>query len=166
MPRRTVTKCQRRPTVNLDVLDEWNLAMWSPLIPGKTFPSLDAMRDCWRRHGDRILPHYIKQRPGTRPFALWALGELPLPALKHKPAPHSLRVTMGETTIYSAWHYFGTTTGEDGHYCAGAAWGEFTHLRKLGVIDDAEASLAEEWIDDRYYVPNRPYRDYRPLSND
>ena len=165
MPR-SITRCPPKSTVDLDLLDELNCVRWIPIIHGVEFKTIEKLRACWKRHGGRILPHYIKQLPGTRPFALWALGELPLPPLKFEPSAGSLRVKLGETTIYSPWHYFGSRTGPDGYYCAGESWGEFQYLRKLGVIDDAEARLAEEWIDDRYYVPGRPYRDYKTLAKD
>lgn len=165
MPR-SVTRCPQKSKADLDVMDELNCVYWIPLLPGTGFQTLDALRSCWKRHGERILPHYLRQLPGTRPFALWALGELPLPPLKFEPAPYSLRVTIGGTTIYSPWHYFGSKTGDDGHYCAGAAWGEFQYLRGLGIVDDAEARRAEKRIDDRHYATNREPREYVPLAGD
>lgn len=164
MPARNVTRCRAKSSFDLDLLDEINCVYWIPMIPGTQFRSLAAMRAVWDRHGSQILPHYIRQRPGTRPFALWALGELPLPPLKHPPAEHALRTHIGDVVFYSAWHYFGSRTGPDGYYCAGSAWGEFQYLRELGVIDDAEAALAKEWVDDRHYETNPEYRDYDTLS--
>jgi hypothetical protein len=165
MPRPSA-RCPQRSKLELDLLDELNCVYWTPLLRGIEFKTLDNMRDCWRRHGGKILPHYIRQRPGTRPFALWALGELPLPPMKNKPVEYSLSVTISRKKFYSAWHYFGTESGEDGYYHGGTTWGEFTYLRKLGVIDDAEARLAKEWVDDRHDVLNRPYRDYKTLATD
>lgn len=165
MPRST-TRCPQKSGSTLDVLDELNCVYWIPILPGVTFRNLGELRSCWSRHGEGILANYVEQRPGTRPFALWALGELPLPPLKFEPKPHSLYVTIGTTTIYSPWHYFGSKTGPDGYYCAGESWGQFQYLRKLGVVGDAEARRAETWIDDRYYVPGRSIETYRPIAED
>lgn len=163
MPARNVTRCRARSVSDLDLLDELNCVSWIPMIPGTGFKTRNAMRAVWSRHGERILPHYVRQRPGTRPFALYALGEIPIPPLKHEPREYSLQTIIDGETIYSPWNYFGTRTGDDGYYCGGSAWGEFHYLRELGVIDDAEADLAEEWIDDRYHDPHYERREYKTL---
>jgi hypothetical protein len=137
---------------------------WLPMLPGSQFRTFAAMRAVWNRHGPEILSHYVRQRPGTRPFALWALGELPLPPIKHKPNGHATKTMIEGTVFLDRWHYFGSRTGEDGWFCAGSNWGEFQHLRRLGVIDNREAELAEEWIDDREYYPGRDHRHYEALS--
>lgn len=165
MPR-AVTRCPARSGVDhLDSLHEWHLVHWTELVPGTGFRSLADMRAVWNRHRDAVLGNVIRQRPGTRPFCMYVLGELPMPPLKHEPREHSLRVRIDGTTFYSAWHYFGTKTGVDDHWWAGSAWGEFQYLRGLGVIDDAEARRAEEWIDDRYYDPTRSIQTYKTLAD-
>jgi hypothetical protein len=164
MPARNVTRCRPRSTVELDPAEERNCIEWIPVLPHSQFRTLSAMRAVWDRHGAALLRHYVRQRPGTRPFALYALGELPLPALRHQPKQHALRTVIEGITYYDPWHYYGTRTGDDGWYCGGSTWGEFQHLRHLGVIDDAEAKLADQWIDDRRYDPDRDRRYYQPMS--
>lgn len=165
MPARKVLRCRPRSTVDLDLLDELNCVEWVPILPGTQFKTFAAMRSVWNRWGEKILAHYVGQRPGTRPFALWALGELPLPELKHQPNDHSLKTTIEGRVFYSPWWYFGTRTGEGGYYLGGSAWGQFQYLRGLGVIDDAEAALAEKWVDDRNPGKHRERRDYKPLAS-
>ena len=148
----------------LDPAEENNCIEWIPVLPHSQFRTFAAMRAVWSRHGAALLRHYVRQRPGTRPFALYALGELPMPALRHEPKRHSLQTVIEGITFFDRWHYFGSRTGEDGWYCGGAAWGEYQFLRHLGVIDDAEAELADEWIDDRRYDPDRDRRSYQPMS--
>ena len=166
MPRRSVDRCPRKSTTTLDLIDEFNLVLWSPILPGRQFKTLAAMRDAWDRHGSDILPHYVRQRPGTRPFAMYVLGELPLPPLLHPPVKWSLEFTIDGVRFHDQWHYFGSCTGPGGYYHGGSTYGEFQYLRRLGVIDDAEAELADEWIDDRYHAEGRDRRTYRPLSAD
>lgn len=164
MPARNVPRCPPKSAGDLGLLEELNVVGWIPLIPSSQFRNLEAMRAVWVRHRDRILPHYIACRPGTRPLAMYALGELPLPPLKHEPREHAMQTTIGDRTVYSPWFYFGERTGEDGHYCAGATWGEFQYLRRIGVVDAAEAKLAAAWVDDRHYDPTREDRPYVALS--
>lgn len=164
MPARNVTRCRARSSSKLDLFDELNLVHWIPMIPGTEYKSFDAMRDAWNRHRDELLPHFTRQRPGTRPFAMWALGELPFPPLKHQPCQYATRVTIEGIVFYCPWHYFGTRTGPGGYYCAGAAWGELKYLRRLGIVDAREAALAEEWVDDRHYGASPGRRTYQPLA--
>lgn len=164
MPARNVTRCPAKSAVDLDLIDELNVVGWIPLLPGSQFQSFAAMRHVWDRHGDRILDHYVRQRPGTRPFALWALGELPIPPLAHEPGAGAMSTTIEGIVFYSPWHYFGTCTGDNGYYHAGEAWGEFQYLRRLGVVTNQEAALAREWIDDRLDDPTRHQRHYNPLA--
>lgn len=164
MPARNVVRCRPRSSVDLDPIEERNCVDWVPLLPHTQFKTFAAMRAVWTRHGREILRHYIRQRPGTRPFAVWALGELPLPAIKNEPTRYSPSTEIEGHRFYDRWHYFGSRTGEDEWYCAGSSWGEFDLLRRLGVVDAAEAELAEEWIDDREYAPGRDHRHYASLS--
>ena len=164
MPARNVTRCPAKSGTALGMVEEINLVHWIPLLPDSQYRSFAAMRAVWHQHGEQILAHYLRQRPGTRPFALWALGELPLPPMKHPPGEFAMTTTIEGVVFHSPWHYFGTRTGVDGYYHAGAAWGEFKHLRRLGVVADDEAALAHEWADDREYHPTRPQRHYEPLT--
>ena len=164
MPARNVTRCQPRSTNELDPAEERNCIEWIPVLPHSQFRTFAAMRAVWSRHGAALLRHYVRQRPGTRPFALYALGELPMPALRHEPKRHSLQTVIEGITFFDRWHYFGSRTGDDGWFCGGAAWGELEHLRRIGEVDDAEAELADQWIDDRHYDPDRDARHYQPLS--
>jgi hypothetical protein len=166
MPARTVVRCRPKSSSDLGLIEEINCVYWVPLIPGTQFKNLESMRSVWNRHGSRILANYVRHRPGTRPFAMYALGELRLPPLRHQPLDHLHRTTIGETVFFSAWHYFGTRTGPDGYYCGGTTWGEFHYLRRIGVVDDAEATLAEQWIDDRHYDPSRQGREYEAMATD
>lgn len=167
MPARRVSRCPRHAGHDrLALVDELHLVYWQTFLPGHDFPSLEAMRAAWTRHGDRITANYIRQLPGQRPFALYALGLVPLPELRHQPSRFQDSRTLDGIRFWSPWHYFGTRTGEAGHYCAGAAFGEFEHLRALGLVDKREAALAAGTIDDRHYAPGRPCRTYQTLARD
>lgn len=113
--------------------DRIDLTVETNLVDGHCFQFADlttraAFAVAWDDWGDLILPRYVSTFPGSRPFALYVLGELPPPAWVH-PDPlrrHPFRhieggtVRMADTT----WHQRRE---------------ELEHLDALGLID------ADEW---------------------
>jgi|GEM_PF-860190 len=114
------------------------------------------MRTAWNRLRDAIIPHYIAQRPGSRPFACYMFGEIPAPHLRHEVPEHVQGLEIGGTTWFPKWYYLGTATGHAGHYRAGTDYGEFRHLVDFGLLDRDEICRAEPDVDDREYEPARP----------
>ena len=166
MPRRTGLKCKPRTTQQLDLISELALVMWEPMIPGTGFPNTKQLRNAWEQHGPRILPHYIKCRPGTRPAAVYYLGIVPLPDVTNPPRVWDAVQIWGGKQYFPAWRYFGSATGSDDHFHSGVSWGECEYLHQLGVLLPGEYEIAQEWCDDRYYSPGAETKRYEPLSKD
>ena len=78
MPRRTGRRCPERAAAALDAATEWSLTIWGGLgILGAGCETLEDYRTAWRLHRESILPRYISQLPGRRPWAQYVLGEIP-----------------------------------------------------------------------------------------
>lgn len=148
MPRRTAPTCRlRSPDDRIDVTVELNL------VTGHCFQFADlttraAFAAAWDDWGDLILPRYVAQFPGSRPFALYVLGEIKPPNVVN-PDPmfrHPFRsidggtVRMADTT----WH---------------RRRAELEHLDSIGLIDDDEWERAVA----RLAAPDATYA---PLANE
>jgi hypothetical protein len=126
-------------------------------IPGLGCQTIEEMREVWRLHGDRILPHYVDQRPGTRPFALYALGILPMPPIRNHRRDRATTRVFGDRVFYDRTTHFGELI--DGWLWLSDAQ-ELEFLREHGIVDDEEHELAETWIRGDYRDAPR----YRLLS--
>jgi hypothetical protein len=65
---------------NLEVLSaeqERELLWGRPIIPGHGLGDVELLREAWRLHRARLLPAWIKEHPGTRPFAEWLCRIVP-----------------------------------------------------------------------------------------
>ena len=107
-------------------------------------PSILKTRSDWQRAWDRwgstILPKAIEHRPGLRPFALYAIGEIP---------PREPQIQLPENTCY--WSV--TVRMPKGkpvtHWLnVPEPWlePEVRHLRRLGIVDDAEYKRHLAWV--------------------
>lgn len=164
MPR-SLPKCRAKSATELDLGTELSLVYWgAPLLPGIGCKTLAELRAAWRRYGQTITEHFIRQLPGQRPFGAYASGEIPLPPVMHEGGRSDLDLVLADARFRSAWHYFGERTGIDGHYLGGAAYGEFRYLVSLRIVTPHEARLAEPTIDDRHHIPAG--RQYRPLADE
>jgi hypothetical protein len=127
MPRRTAPTCRlRSPDDRIDATVENNV------VVGHCFGFADltsraAFAVAWDDWGDELLPRYVAQFPGSRPFAMYVLEEIPAPTWAN-PTPllrHPFRTIDGGTVRMAdtSWH-------------RGRA--ELEHLDSIGLIDDDE----------------------------
>ena len=105
-------------------------------------PSMFQTVPCWRRAWDRwrdiVLPKCIEHRPGTRPFAMYAIGEI-APRELQMPLPSvgcfwTLALTVGKASVT---HYLNAREP----YIENEA----DHLYRLGVIDAEERKRSRKW---------------------
>jgi hypothetical protein len=135
LPARNVRRCSRRTAETLTTLDELSLVTWGgSLIPGIGCETLEQYEVAWDIHGDRILRRWETCRPGLRPFAMYALGLVPLPALRRKIA-HPPPTTVGDRSIHSRPCYFGETIDGWLMHCDRL---EFNWLQSCGLLTTKE----------------------------
>lgn len=105
--------------------------------------TLNEWRHEWQRWRDVILPKCIEHRPGTRPFAMYVLGELPQRELRLPLPPGSgfWSVTVTHPGGRQVKHWVNVT------------WpfmeSQATHLHRAGIIDDDELDRHREWMAER-----------------
>jgi hypothetical protein len=137
MPRAPARIRKRYIEGKTEVLDwevEENLVYGHPVVfgPPSTFRTAAEWRRAWSRHRDTIMPKILEYRPGSRPFAMYATGEIPRrEVLIQLPAAHvwrSVDVREDDGTITT--HYLNVPEP--------FMHPEIKHLYRLGVIDDAE----------------------------
>lgn len=77
--RRYRTKQRRQQIDELNQSLECELLHGRPLLPflGLEFDDDDLMFRAWQLHREQLLPVWIDQRPGTRPFAWWKFEAVP-----------------------------------------------------------------------------------------
>lgn len=108
--------------------------------------------EVWGRWREVILPKVIAYRPGTRPFAAYAAGEI---AEREVVVPPPLSVDWFRVYVPSrdgsgAWHC---------RYPAPYQRPEVEHLRDLGIVDDDEYDRHREWVRTRSTASGSRYRD-------
>ncbi len=134
MPRRAKKKCPPRGSgPKLDVIVEWETCMWQGLGPeGLGYGSFKELEHAWDAHKETILPEYIRQLPGSRPFVQYALGEVTLPMIVQRPYPndHAYQGSIGP--VYEYRCYFLDQEAE------------FEHLQKLGIVTGDEVKKAKQ----------------------
>jgi hypothetical protein len=139
MPRKILTKCSRRGSAG-DTLDE---QVESNLTCGHCFGHWDLRSRVefarpWTIHGEEIVRRWRAAYPGSRPMAMYVLGEIEPPTWKHEwPAlRHPLRAIEGCTVEIAdtGWH---------------KTPAELEHLAALGLIDRKERRAAERRLDER-----------------
>jgi hypothetical protein len=146
MPRRTGRRCPERAAAALDAATEWSLTIWGGLgILGAGCETFEDYRTAWRLHRETILPRYISQLPGRRPWAQYVLGEIPPPPLTVQPFAADEGVLIGTVRLFE-------------RRCYGDDAGELAHLESLGLIDDAERDAA------RCRIRTDAKRDYEFLA--
>lgn len=105
----------------------------TPLFgPPCIFKTLDDWRREWERWGAMILPKSLEHRPGTRPVAMYVLGEIPA---------RTLAVQLPESTRY--WHVDvrdrnGRTTRHWLNAPEPFMEREVKHLKRLGIVTAEE----------------------------
>ncbi len=133
MPRRTAPKCQRRSHAN-DRNDPFfsehmdSLRTGAPILRAYDGCLLDNPHDyrrMWLEHGPEIMAEWADRLPGSRPMALYLLGEVRPPALQRVNHHFRSPVRFGNDVVIHdrAWHMTGL---------------EFGHLVSIGVVTGAE----------------------------
>lgn len=111
--------------------------------PPSMFKRLDEWRREWSRWRDVILPKCIEHRPGTRPFAMYATGEIPR---------RELRIPLPQPNAFWKVDVFDTDDGITTHYLdvpEPFIEREVKHLHRLGIVDDDELRRHREWARNR-----------------
>lgn len=122
------------------MLEEALLLGESFIGPAPELDTVDDWRRAWERWGGIILPKSLEHRPGTRPFALYAIGEIPQREVL-VPVPTTSRyrfVDVKHSGGTNVRHYINAP--EPYVLC------QTTHLYRLGLIDDAERVRYRQWI--------------------
>jgi hypothetical protein len=144
MPR-APAHSRKRYIDGVTVVLDWELEQ--ALVHGRTmFGPLRLLqrRDDWRRAWIEwrhvILPKALEHRPGLRPFALYAIGEI---------EPRELRLPLpaghGWTTLEIPDNRGRITT----HYVdvpEPYIEDEARHLHRLGIVDDGELRRHDAWL--------------------
>ena len=112
-----------------------------------TMKSIDSWQTAWGRWRDVVLPKVLEYRPGTRPLAMYVLGEIPR---------RELRINLPENT---GWRHI-EVRARDGkairHWLDAPQTfldPEWKHLQRLGLCDADELRRHREWMrrgDDPY----------------
>lgn len=134
MPRRTIGKCVRRgtPADELDVCVEMNLTTGHAFGPWDLHDRTAFARP-WATWGAEITRRWIAGFPGSRPMALYLLGEIATPAWRRE-FREPMRKIDG-VNVRMPGHNFHTQQAE------------LEHLDALGLIDDDEWELAVQRLD-------------------
>lgn len=146
MPRARTTIRKRFTDGVTDVLEwtlEETLVFGSVRALDPTFNRLHHQREWqheWNRWRDVILPKVIATRPGTRPFAMYAAGEIPPRPVLRQPLArwHFTRAIVTQPDGSHVTHYLDAP--------ASHVMPEVDHLVALGLVDDAELRRHREWL--------------------
>ena len=93
----------------------------------------------WDQWRDVILPKALEARPGTRPFAMYATGEIPPRPVRATPPPQRRFevVVVGQRDGTTVSHYLNAP--------ATYVKPEIDHLVDLGIVDADELQRYREW---------------------
>jgi hypothetical protein len=129
MPRRTGRKIRARTTSTLTLPVEWSLVHWQGLrIIGSGCETLEQFETAWSLHGEAVFEHYVRQIPGSRPFAMYVLGLVPMPAEVEAPRLRDAAVRIGDKVFHERHVY------DD----------ELEHLVDAGIVTGEEEALARQ----------------------
>lgn len=145
MPRAPARIRRKYVEGQTEVLDwelEETLVFGVPVITGPPcrLRTATEWRSEWGRWRDVILPKVIEYRPGTRPFAMYAIGEIPRRELV-LPLPLSngfWTIDVRETNGTVTTHYVDVPEPYMER--------QSKHLHRLGIIDDDELRRHRKWM--------------------
>jgi hypothetical protein len=145
MPRAPAKIRKRFIEGHTEVLDwelEETLVYGTTLIfgPPSQLRTAAEWRREWSQYRDIVLPKVIEYRPGTRPFAMYAVGEIPPRELAMQlPQPHGFwHIDVREQDGTLTTHYLDVPKP--------FMQPEVEHLRRLGIVDAAELRRHREWM--------------------
>jgi hypothetical protein len=93
-------------------------------------------RSAWAQYRELIIPAWISQMPGARPFAAYSCQEIPVPPIVQSPYPSDTGRGIEGVVFYEA-HAYGI--GDEP---------ELEHLLRLGIVDAGEERAARKRIDE------------------
>ena len=103
--------------------------------------TLSDWQEAWDRWRDVIMPKVLEFRPGTRPAAVYVLGQIPSRPVLREP-PLSL-------DYFRLW----VPDGHAGRWFVSMPYPymmrEADHLRRLGIVDDEEHGRHVAWMQAR-----------------
>ena len=145
MPRTPARIRKRFIEGETEVLDweiEETLVHGVPLVfgPPCRFKTHDEWAREWNRYREIVLPKVIEYCPGSRPFAMYATGEIP---------PRELAMQLPQPNGWWTVDVRGANGSLTTHYLnVPEPWmrSEAKHLHRLGVIDDDELRRHREWV--------------------
>lgn len=112
-------------------------SIFGPPCPLRT---LEEWHREWNQWRGVILPKSLEHRPGTRPFAMYVVGEIePRELTLPLPAEHgywSVDVRLPSREIVTHWVNVPTPYMEP----------EITHLTRLGIVDARERKRFRAWM--------------------
>jgi hypothetical protein len=121
----------------LNVIVEWEVTVWLGLnVAGWALTSRGEFADAWEAHGELLLPAYIAAMPGSRPFALYVIGEIPMPPIIEAPRQYGRRRQIDGVVFHESSTY---GIGDEP---------ELEHLVGLGIVDAREARAARKRINE------------------
>ena len=107
--------------------------MWQGFpAPGMGCDSFEDTEEAWGKFREIILPEFIRQLPGNRPWACFAVGEIELPKMIRKPYPNDSGWMGRDGSIFEYQNYFVNQEAE------------FQFLDSLDLIDNEEAASAKK----------------------
>jgi hypothetical protein len=101
--------------------------------------TLDDWQRHWKRWRDVVLPKVLEHRPGTRPFAMYVVGEIPArPVLTQPPLSNNyFKVYVPGRNGTGQWHYLMPEPFMQ-H--------EVDYLSDLGIVDAEERRRWRAWV--------------------
>jgi len=105
-----------------------------------TLPEIDQWHVAWNRWRDVVLPKVLEHRPGTRPVAMYVLGEI---------EPRELTVPLPESHGYRSIRVRHRNGRVDQHWLnvpTPFMVPEVQHLRRLGVVGADELKRHRAWM--------------------
>ena len=128
-------------TIVLDWQLEQSLVYGQPMRGNVSeLQTRDDWQRAWDRWGDIIMPKALEHRPGTRPFAMYAIGMIPA---------RELRMPLPDGSGYrytDVRHRNGKVVRHWIDAPAPFVESEVSHLRRLGIVDDAEYRRYRAWV--------------------
>jgi hypothetical protein len=112
-----------------------------------TMKTVDEWRAAWSRWRDVVLPKALEYRPGSRPIAMYVLGEIPA---------REWRINLPENTGRKHIEVRGRDGKLTRHWLDAPPTfldPEVKHLQRLGLVDADELRRHREWVrrgDDPY----------------
>ena len=87
MPTRRKIKCGvRGAALALDNTVEWSLCFWKGLgVAGIGADEPVELAAAWTDYGEEVQANFVECCPGMRPYAMFALGLIPLPKAVAEP---------------------------------------------------------------------------------